>query len=110
MPAATWEAVMLAKRSSYLSVWLLLVAWASLALPLWAQAQDYVLVAQWGGIGSGNGQLDQPQGVVADGSGNVYVADTNNHRIQKFTSGGTYLTQWGTYGSGNGQFFFPWGV
>ena len=39
-----------------------------------------------------------------DGSGNVYVADYGNHRIQKFTSGGTYMTQWGTLGTGNGQF------
>jgi DNA-binding beta-propeller fold protein YncE len=25
-----------------------------------------------------------PGGVATDGSGNVYVADTNNNRIQKF--------------------------
>jgi DNA-binding beta-propeller fold protein YncE len=34
-----------------------------------------------------------------DGNGNVYIADSGNHRIQKFTSDGTYLTQWGTYGA-----------
>ena len=34
-----------------------------------------------------------------DASGNVYVADTGNHRIQKFTSTGTYLTQWATGGA-----------
>ena len=26
--------------------------------------------------------------------GNVYVADLGNHRIQKFSSDGTYLCQW----------------
>ena len=36
-------------------------------------------------LGSGNGQFSAPIGVATDGSGNLYVADTNNNRIQKFT-------------------------
>ena len=64
----------------------------------------------WGTSGSGDGQFKFPDAVAVDGSGNVYVADTVNHRIQKFTSGGAYLTQWGTYGSGNGQFLNPQGI
>jgi DNA-binding beta-propeller fold protein YncE len=35
------------------------------------------------------------------------VVDTNNHRVQKFTSNGGYLTQWGSQGSGNSQFKYP---
>jgi DNA-binding beta-propeller fold protein YncE len=31
-----------------------------------------------------DGQFMTPTGVATDGSGNVYVADTNNNRIQKF--------------------------
>ncbi|MCL4393695.1 MAG: 6-bladed beta-propeller, partial [Chloroflexi bacterium] len=38
----------------------------------------------WGGRGSGDGQFFSPTGVVVDKDGNVYVADTGNHRIQKF--------------------------
>ena len=38
-----------------------------------------------------------------DSSGNIYVADTANYRIQKFDSSGNYLSQFGTYGSGSGQ-------
>ncbi|MGE5529598.1 MAG: 6-bladed beta-propeller, partial [Patescibacteria group bacterium] len=49
-------------------------------------------------------------GVAVDAAGNVYVADSYNHRVQKFTSGGTYLTQWGGEGSGNGQFKYPHGI
>ena len=45
-----------------------------------------------------------------DSGGNVYVADTNNNRIQKFTSNGTFTTALGSRGSGNGQFFSPRGV
>ena len=29
----------------------------------------------------------------------VYVADTNNHRIQKFTTDGEFLLSFGSYGS-----------
>ena len=45
-----------------------------------------------------------------DASGEVYVADTGNNRIEVFTSSGAYLTQWGSAGSGNGQFANPGGV
>jgi DNA-binding beta-propeller fold protein YncE len=54
--------------------------------------------------------LDNPTGVAVDGGGNIYVADWCNHRIQKFTGDGTYLTQWGSYGSGNGQLNYPYDV
>ena len=34
-------------------------------------------------------QLPTPEGIATDSSGNVYVADTDNNRIQKFDSSGT---------------------
>jgi hypothetical protein len=42
-----------------------------------------------------------------DSSGNVFVANTFSHRIEKFTTGGTLITQWGTRGSADGQFDSP---
>src|SRR5262249_15622606 len=64
----------------------------------------YEFASAWGDSGGGNGQFYYPQGVAVDGSGNVYVVDTVNHRIQKFAPDGSYLTQWGTLGNGIGQF------
>ncbi|CAF1689666.1 unnamed protein product, partial [Didymodactylos carnosus] len=37
--------------------------------------------------GNRNDQLDSPQGIYVDGSGSIYIADTNNHRIQKWSRG-----------------------
>jgi len=36
-----------------------------------------------------------PRGIAVDGSGNVYVSDRDNPRIQKFTSEGQFISQWG---------------
>ena len=41
------------------------------------------------------GEFSSPFGIATDSSGNVYVADTDNNRIQKFTSNGTYILEWG---------------
>ena len=65
---------------------------------------------QTGLSGSGDGQLNNPEGVAVNTAGRVYVADTENHRIQKFNSGGTFLSKWGTAGSSAGELNTPFGV
>jgi len=49
-----------------------------------------------------------PTGLIPLGS--VYVADSDNNRIQKFTSGGVFVSTWGTPGTGDGEFDYPVGV
>jgi len=44
-------------------------------------------------------RFNSPLGVTVDSSGNVYVADTNNHTIRKVTSAGVVTTLAGTAGS-----------
>ena len=66
--------------------------------------------AQWGDYGPGDGQFDRPAAAVVDTAGHVYVADTQNHRIEKFTANGTFITQWGGSGPGDGQFDQPAGI
>jgi len=51
-------------------------------------------VKAWGTEGSGNGQFISPSEIATDSSGNVYVVDLGNQRIEKFTSDGTYQSQW----------------
>ena len=63
-----------------------------------------------GGKGIGRGQFDSPSGIAVDETGNVLVADTNNGRIEKFSSTGTFLTILGTKGSGQGQLRAPNGI
>ncbi|MCM2357205.1 MAG: 6-bladed beta-propeller [Geobacteraceae bacterium] len=63
---------------------------------------------RWGGS---YGQLKYPRGIaVGKSSGNLYVADTSNHRVQVVSNTGAFLEKWGTLGSGNGQFNYPSGV
>ena len=85
---------------------------------------------QIGTSGGGDGQFSGPTGVALDASGNVYVSEWTNQRIQKFSSSGTFLAAWGwgvddgtaeyqictggceagISGSGDGQFNNAWGI
>lgn len=55
--------------------------------------------------GSGEGEFGSSLGYPAvDSSGNVFVADRTNRRIDVFSSSGAFLTAIGEAGSDNGQF------
>jgi DNA-binding beta-propeller fold protein YncE len=63
-----------------------------------------------GGRGSDKGQLDAPKGIAVDGNGNILVADTNNSRIEKFSSAGSFRSTMGIKGIGYGQLGAPNGI
>ena len=46
--------------------------------------------------GSNNGQFRHPSDVAFDSTGNVYITDFTNHRIQTFTPDGQFLQKFGT--------------
>ncbi|MBN1272940.1 MAG: PEGA domain-containing protein [Candidatus Aminicenantes bacterium] len=68
----------------------------------------YEFVKKWGGTGIGNGQFQEPHGIVV--AGYVYVVDYRNSRVQKFTTDGTYISKWGSYGDGDNNFYYPTGI
>ncbi len=57
--------------------------------------------------GNGDGQFMKPQDITIGPDGSVYIADTSNHRIQKFDPDGAFIAKFGEYGSGKGQFNYP---
>jgi streptogramin lyase len=76
------------------------------------ESEPVTFILKWGSYGSGDGQFDSPVGVgvAVDASGDVYVNDVGNDRIQKFDSSGAFITKWGSFGSGDGEFNNPYGV
>ena len=50
----------------------------------------------FGGNGSANGQFSNPWDVAFDSTGNIYVAEFSNHRIQTFTPDGQFLQKFGS--------------
>jgi len=50
---------------------------------------------EWGSEGTAEGEFKNPLHVAVGPSGDVYVTDHNNHRIQVFDSDGTFLRMWG---------------
>ncbi len=60
--------------------------------------------------GSGSGQFNGPLGIAIDGSGNVWVVDHANNRLEEFSNEGKFLATYGSKGSEHGQFKEPVGV
>ena len=55
-----------------------------------AEPEEYSFISKMGSKGSGDGQFITPHTVAFDSSGNMYVTDTKNSRVQKFDSNGTF--------------------
>lgn len=79
------------------------IALLSISTVTFAQIEPPQFVFQWGSLGAAPGQFSGPHGIEVDTDGNVYVGDTGNHRVQKFTSQGIFIQQWGSLGSATGQ-------
>jgi NHL repeat len=72
--------------------------WGLLSLMCLAPGAGAELTYQssFGEAGTGAGQFARPAGVASNNAtGDIYVADYNNHRIQQFTEAGTFIRAWG---------------
>jgi len=69
-----------------------------------------------GGPGSEPGQFQAPRAVSVGPNNSLYVADSNNHRIQHLSEDGAVLQTWGSFAdiaagpAPEGTFNQPWGV
>ncbi|UCE64584.1 MAG: hypothetical protein JSU59_05475, partial [Nitrospirota bacterium] len=71
----------------------------------------YLTVFQFGTEGMDDGEFKSPTGIAVDKDGNIYVADTDNHSIQKFDKEGKFLARWGDEpDSEEGKFYYPRGL
>ncbi len=66
--------------------------------------------SEFGEEGSGEGRFNSPVEAAIDGSGDVWITDHNNDRVEKFSATGQFLASYGSKGSGNGQFNGPTGI
>ncbi|MDP7579346.1 MAG: NHL repeat-containing protein [SAR202 cluster bacterium] len=67
-------------------------------------------IGQWGEAGPDEGQLSGPSGIEFDTDGNLFIVNSGNGRIQKFTKDGKFLLGWGSTGNGESEFSRPWGI
>lgn len=65
---------------------------------------DGEVLHTWGSFSGAEGETEEsvtfnePWGITVGPEGNVYVADTWNHRVLKFSPEGTLLLSWGQFG------------
>jgi hypothetical protein len=56
------------------------------------------------------GAFTYPQYAAVDDTGNIYVTDLGNARVQKFDNSGEFLHSWGSKGTGKSEFHAPSGI
>ncbi|MCS6885311.1 MAG: putative Ig domain-containing protein, partial [Blastocatellia bacterium] len=62
------------------------------------------------GFGTVIGKFNQPSGIAVDASGKVYVADTNNHRIQAYDGNNWSVFAGTSFGAAPGKLNTPRGI
>ena len=70
----------------------------------------------FGQSGTSAGQFNNPHGIALAPDGSLYIADTNNNRIQHFSTDGKFIKEWGDFSDSTageapiGTFNQPWAL
>ncbi|MEO7458443.1 MAG: hypothetical protein ABIY52_19440, partial [Gemmatimonadaceae bacterium] len=62
------------------------------------------LLASWGTLGSGRGELNQPHALAMDSRGRLFVGDRGNNRIVIYDQDGATLDTWYQFSRPSGIF------
>jgi hypothetical protein len=61
-------------------------------------------IMQWGGHGSGPGQLEMPHALAMDSQGRLFVGDRGNNRVQIFDQNGKFIAAWKQFSRPSGLY------
>ncbi len=71
---------------------------------------SYTFKVAFGNEGEESHKVHEPGGAAVAPSGDVYVADTKDSRVEEYSATGSYITSFGKEGTGNGEFEHPEGI
>jgi sugar lactone lactonase YvrE len=61
-------------------------------------------IKEWGKLGTGPGEFDQPHALAFDAQGRLFVGDRNNNRVQVFDQEGKFITEYRQFSRPSGIF------
>ena len=61
-------------------------------------------IKEWGKLGTGPGEFDQPHALAFDSTGRLFVGDRNNNRVQVFDQNGTFVQEFKQFSRPSGIF------
>lgn len=89
-------------NTRFVAVALITVLLVALCSPF-AWASDGTYLTSWGSLGSSNGQMNRPHDVAVGPTGDIFVMDALNSRVQRFTNTGTFVSSFSS-GAGTGTY------
>ncbi|GAB4321398.1 MAG: SBBP repeat-containing protein [Candidatus Sumerlaeia bacterium] len=78
-------------------------------IEVWSRT-DGAPIRTIGQLGNEPGEFQFPTQLTLDAAGSLYVTDTGNARVQKFSPGGELLAHFGQFGRALGHFAWPKGM
>ena len=61
-------------------------------------------IKEWGKLGTGPGEFDQPHALAFDSKGRLFVGDRNNNRVQVFDQDGKFIQEFTQFSRPSGIF------